>query len=131
MTVVLTNTVRNAKVAAAVALMGGGRLGLLTAGDALVADLGFASPAFTPPSGGQAALTVALVDPFTGAGTVTKFAIEDALGTLLVTGTVTEIGGGGDIEVVDTTFLVGDRVEINSLVYEQPANGAALDAVAF
>jgi hypothetical protein len=124
MTITLTNTVRNAKVAAATALMSGGRLKLLTAGDALVADLGFTSPAFTPPSGGQAALTLALVDPFTGAGTVTKFTVENSVGTLLATGTVTEIGGGGDIEIVDTVFIVGDRAEINSLVYEQPANGA-------
>jgi hypothetical protein len=124
MTVTLANPIRNAKVAAATALMNGGRLKLRTAGNAVVADMAIPSPAFSVPGGGQANLATPLVDPFTGAGTVTQFTIEDFSGTLLLLGTVTEIGGGGDIEVPDADFSVGDRAEINSLTYLQPANGA-------
>jgi hypothetical protein len=117
----LTNVLRNAKVVAATGAMNGGRLKLLTSADAVVADIALPTPAFLPPSAGQAFTFGTLTDPFTGAGTIAKYRIENASGALLVSGAVTGIGGGGDIELADLDFNSGDRLEISSLGYAQPA----------
>ena len=70
--------------------------------------------------GGQTFLSGTLVDSFTGAGTITKFEIETSGQTLLVSGSVSGIGGGGDIELVQTTFATGDRFEVTNIIYTQP-----------
>lgn len=126
MSIVLTDTLRNAKVDAAVSLFTGGRILFLTAADATVAEIPFGSGiVFSPAVAGQSFLIGALVDSFTAAGTITKFRIEAAGETSLITGTVTGIGSGGDIELVQTTFNTGDRFEITNIVYTQPATEPA------
>lgn len=126
MSIVLTDTLRNAKVDAAVSLFTGGRILFLTAADATVAEISFGSGiVFSPAVAGQSFLIGALVDSFTAAGTITKFRIEAAGETSLITGTVTGIGSGGDIELVQTTFNTGDRFEITNIVYTQPATEPA------
>lgn len=126
MSIVLTDTLRNAKVDAAVSLFTNGRILFLTAADATVAEISFGSGiVFSPAVAGQSFLIGALVDSFTAAGTITKFRIEAAGETSLITGTVTGIGSGGDIELVQTTFNTGDRFEITNIVYTQPATEPA------
>jgi hypothetical protein len=122
MSVVLTNTVRNAKAAAATDLTANGRIRFLTSGGAQVALMSFGPSAFfAPPIAGQSALVGTLVDSFTAAGTIASFEIQSQGETVLITGTVTGLTGGGDIELAQTTFATGDRLEISSLVYTQPA----------
>lgn len=126
MSIVLTDTLRNAKVDAAVSLFTNGRILFLTAADATVVEIPFGSGiVFSPAVAGQSFLIGALVDSFTAAGTITKFRIEAAGETSLITGTVTGIGSGGDIELVQTTFNTGDRFEITNIVYTQPATEPA------
>lgn len=121
MSITITTTLRDAKVNAAVALFDGGRIKFLTSADAVVAQASFTPGAtFTPAVGGQTFLSGTLVDSFTNAGTITKFEIETAGQTRLVSGTVTGVGGGGDIELIQTTFATGDRFEITNIVYTQP-----------
>jgi hypothetical protein len=118
---ILSNVLRNIKVTAATNAMNGGRLKFLTAADAVVANIALPTPAFLPPSDGQSFTFGTLTDPFTGAGTIAKYRIEAVGGGLLVSGPVTGIGGGGDIELADLDFNSGDRLEISSLGYAQPA----------
>ena len=118
----LTTLTRNAKVAAATTLMSGGRIKFLTAGSDVVAELALGTPAFSTPGGGQAALIGPVTDPFTAAGTVASFSIETSAGAVVLTGDVTTTGGGGDIELQDLEYSVGDRLKLDSLVYAQPAS---------
>lgn len=120
MTVTISTAVRNAKVAAATAMMGAGRIKFLTATDAVVADIALADPAFAAPAAGQSFAIGTLVDPFTASGVVTKFAIENSTGGVLATGTVTTVGLGGDIELAATAYGSGDRLELTGLSYVQP-----------
>jgi len=121
MSIVISTVLRDAKVNAAVALFDGGRIRFLTAADVVVAQASFTpGAAFTPAVGGQTFLSGTLVDSFTNAGTITKFDIETAGETLLLSGSVTGIGGGGDITLVQTTFATGDRFEVTNIVYTQP-----------
>lgn len=122
MALTLAGITRNAKVAAATGLMAGGRIRFLTTADAQVAEIAFPSPAFAAPSGGQAFTSGTLVDPFTGSGTIAKFIIENVGGALLLSGTVSLIGDGGDIELSDVAYASGDRLELTSLSYTQPAS---------
>jgi hypothetical protein len=126
MSITLTNTLRDAKVNAAVTLFTGGRILFLTAADAVVAQMTFGPGAtFTPAVAGQSFLAGTLVDSFTNAGTITNFRIEAAGETALITGSVSGVGGGGDIELVQTTFETGDRFEVSNIVYTQPATETA------
>ena len=122
MTLVLTNAARNAKVAAVNALVSGGVIKFLTAGDAVVASMGFGAVAFLPPSAGSATLPSPLIDPFTEAGTITKFTIESSTGVIVMSGSVTDIGGGGDLELDNRVLATGDRLEITNIIYTQPAS---------
>jgi hypothetical protein len=126
MSVVLTNVVRNAKVTAAVGLTANGRIRFLTSGGDVVAQAAFGPSAFfAPPIAGQSVLVGTLVDSFTGAGTIATFEIQSQGEEPLITGTVTGLAGGGDIELPQTNFAIGDRLEVTSLVYTQPATEPA------
>jgi hypothetical protein len=122
MSITLTDTIRDAKVNAAVGLFTGGRILFLTTADATVAETTLGPGVFFSPAvGGQSFLVGTLVDSFTNAGTITKFRIETAGETALITGSVSGVGGGGDIELVQTAYNVGDRFEVTNIVYTQPA----------
>lgn len=121
MSITLSAAARNAKVNAVTALVNGGRIRFLTAGDSVVAEIQLDTPAFTTASGGVAEIRGApLSDEFTGAGTVAKFSIESSAPAVVVSGTVTGLGGGGDIELSDTVFESGDRLVLAALTYTQP-----------
>jgi hypothetical protein len=120
--ITLTDTLRDAKVNAAVGLFTGGRVLFLTDANAVVAQTILGPGAFFGPAvAGQSFLVGTLVDSFTNAGTITNFRIEAAGETALITGSVSGVGGGGDIELVQTTFATGDRFEVTNVVYTQPA----------
>jgi hypothetical protein len=122
MSITITDTLRDAKVNAAVGLFAGGRILFLTAANAVVAQTVLGPGVFfTPAVAGQSFLVGTLVDSFTNAGTITNFRFEAAGETALIAGSVSGVGGGGDIELVQTTFAVGDRFEVTNIVYTQPA----------
>lgn len=123
MSITLSTALRDAQVNAAVALFADGRVRFLTSADAVVAQMDLGPGAFFSPSvAGQTVLVGTLVDSFTNAGTITKFQIAAAGDTLLISGSVSGVGGGGDIELVQTTFATGDRLEVSNIVYTQPAS---------
>ena len=122
MTFVLANVARNASVSAVTNLASGGVIRFLTSTDTVVASMGFGPSPFLPPSAGSASLVGPLVDPFTGTGIITKFRIETAADVTVMTGSVTGVGGGGDLELSDTDLSTGDRLEITNIIYTQPAS---------
>lgn len=48
-------------------------------------------------------------------GTAAQFVLTDDADTVVVTGSVTATGGGGDIELSSTSITLGDTVSISSL----------------
>lgn len=56
------------------------------------------------------------------AGTAGYFRVVDSNGTTVFQGDVTATGGGGDLELDNTSIASGQTVNINSLSYQQPAS---------
>ena len=74
--------------------------------------------AWAAPSGGSMT-----ANAFPGPGTVTVagttdiFEIRDAVGTLVLTGSVTGVGSGGDIEITNPVLEVNDQINVTALTY--------------
>jgi hypothetical protein len=96
---------------------GAGAFLLLTAADAVVAELPFSDPAFAAASGGAAAANAITSDTNAAGGEVAKFAWVDGDDTVIVEGTVTGTGGGGDIEMTSTTVAATETVSCSSATY--------------
>lgn len=97
------------------------RLIIMTSGDAEVATLNMANPAFGAAASG--AITAGTISDDTSAtgGTAALFKIQDRDNTEVYRGTVTATGGGGDLELSSVTIGAGDTVSISSLVYTASA----------
>jgi hypothetical protein len=111
----VANAVNNGTTASA------GSLVFLTSANATVASLLFANPAFGGAADGIASANAIQDDTNAVGGTVTKFEIRDRDGTVILSGTVTTTGGGGDIELSSTTVGAGDTISVSSLTYEASA----------
>lgn len=98
----------------------GGRLIFRTAADAEVATVEFSDPALDAAVDGVAEANAITEDTNTTGGTVTKFVIVDRDENVVLSGTVTATGGGGDIELTSTTVGAGDTLSVTSLTYEAP-----------
>lgn len=99
-----------------------GYVTICTSGDAVLATLPLANPAF-----GNAAVGVATAASIssvtaTGAGTAAKYKVYNRDDTLLWTGVVSASGGGGDMIISTTTIAVDDSVEITSWTHTVPAS---------
>lgn len=121
MALVLGTAARNAAANAVTALLNGGNIQFLTAGDVQIASVGLANPAFAGADNGQAAANTLTADTNTAAGTVTKFAARNSSNVSIFTGTVVATGGTGDIVLSSTSFGAGDTLSLTSLTYTQPA----------
>ena len=100
---------------------GAGTLELQTSGDVEVATLTFSDPAFGDAASGVATANSITSDTSATGGTVAKFIIQDSDSTLVVSGTVTGTGGGGDIEMSSVSVGAGDTVSMSSLTYTAAA----------
>ncbi|GAA3223168.1 hypothetical protein [Actinocorallia longicatena] len=139
----ISTAVRNAMVAAAVALIDGGSgpgviriySGAQPATPAtapsgtLLAEFTLSDPAFGSPSAGVVTLDVTPALTDTGitdgtAGWVRFLDSTEAAGTGLgcMDGTVTATGGGGLVELNSTTISTGVAVEITGGTFTQPAS---------
>lgn len=58
------------------------------------------------------------------AGNANRFVIVDQAGTTTLTGTISAIGGGGDIEVPNLTVTAAATQTLNALVLRMASNGA-------
>lgn len=54
------------------------------------------------------------------ASAVDNFRLEDRDGTLVLSGSVTAVGGGGDVEVTNTNIANGQDCSLESLTYTAP-----------
>lgn len=103
-----------------------GDLEYTTSGDVEVATCAFSNPAFddSGAAGGNAdglATANAITDDTSATGgVVAKCIIRDRNNAEVFRGSVTGLGGGGDIEISNTTVGAGDTVQTTSLTYEAP-----------
>lgn len=132
----LATATQNAKADAAVDLIDGGAgAGTLkiysgaqpaSANDAasgtLLVTVTLADPAYGSAASGVAALAgTPLSATASAGGTAGWFRVEDSAGATIFDGAVTATGGGGELELDNTSITNGQTVNINSLPYTQPA----------
>ena len=102
-------------------LDGGATLVLLTAADLDIATITLDADAFSAAVAGEAdANSFPKEDVVDNNGTISKFEIRDSGSTARIFGTVTAVGGGGDIELSSLAYVVGEIIRINSLTYRVP-----------
>ncbi|MBN1131201.1 MAG: hypothetical protein JXA71_19580 [Chitinispirillaceae bacterium] len=108
------NTLVNAGSAA-------GKLKILTSGDALLATLTLADPAFGSASNGAIALDCdpVLSAQATGTGTAAKFTVTDSDDTIIYQGSVAT--SGGDLTIDNTSIVTGQTVNVTAHSYTAPA----------
>jgi hypothetical protein len=98
-----------------------GTLVFQTSGDAEVATLTLANPAFGAASNGIATAGTITADSSATGGVIAKVRLKNAAGTDKIIGSVTATSGGGDIELNSVTVSAGQEVSVSSLTYEAPA----------
>lgn len=87
----------------------------------LLATVVLGDPAFAAPSAGTAtAADPAAVNPV-ATGTAGWFRVEDSTGANVYDGSVTATGGGGNLELSNTSLAPGINVDITALSYTTPA----------
>lgn len=96
-----------------------GRLVLNTSGDAEVATLNLANPAFGAAAAGVATANAIADDASATGGTTTKFRLQDRDAGIIVEGSVGT--GGTDIILSSNIIAATDTVSISSLTYTAPA----------
>jgi len=96
-----------------------GALVIMESDDTVLATLLLSNPAF-----GDAAAGASTADTITSAtasasGTAAKFQLQDRDRNEVASGSLTAVGGGGDMEAGGTSLSIssGDTVEVSSLVY--------------
>jgi len=93
------------------------RLVFMTAGDATVATLNFANPAFGDAAAKVATANAIASDTNAVGGTIALFKVTDRDNVEVYRGTVTATGGGGDIELSSLVIAATDTVSLSSLTY--------------
>jgi len=99
----------------------GATIALLTAANVVVASINLSADAFAVAVNGEA---IGNNFPKQGTvinnGTITKFEIRNSAVVAKIFGTVSTIGGGGDMELTSVTYVVSEIVNILSLAYRVP-----------
>lgn len=54
------------------------------------------------------------------AGTAAKFDVTDGSNNVIYSGTITAIGGGGDMTFTNLIFNIGDIMSLTSVIYNSP-----------
>ena len=95
---------------------------IIKASSTALATINLQNPAFGASSTGVITLAgVPLSDASADAtGTADGFDIEDRDGTVVLSGSVTGLSGGGDIELDNTSIVATQEVKITSLTYTAP-----------
>ena len=91
-----------------------------TSGDVEVATLAFADPAFGAASSAVATANAIVEDASATGGTIAKFRINDSNGLEVISGSVTVVSGGGDIELSALIIDALSTVSMTSLTYTAP-----------
>jgi hypothetical protein len=98
-----------------------GKLVMQTAGGASVATLTFSNPAFGAAASGTATAGAITSDTNAVGGTITKAELRQGNATPIVLCSVTNTGGGGDIQLSSTIVSAGQTVAVTALTYSAPA----------
>lgn len=127
MATTLTTSARNAAANAVVDLLdagsGAGYLEIIHSdGTSVLVTVTLADPAFGNAATGVATANTIAQATATGDGTATTFKAYDSDANEIFSGSVTATGGGGEIEVTNTSISTGDKLEITSATYTQPAS---------
>ena len=120
MAITHSTAARNASADAVIALLNvnpPGNLFFRTAGSAEVAVLPLSNPAAPSAVGGVATFSAITPDTTTVAGTVDNFQLRDGNNLVVIDGTVTLVGGGGDIELTSLTYANNETISMSSLTY--------------
>lgn len=88
-----------------------------TSGGTAVATLTFSNPAFGSASSGVATASAITSDTNAAGGTTTKAELRQGGATPVILCSVTNTGGGGDIQLSNTVIGAGQTVSISSLTY--------------
>lgn len=92
------------------------------AGSTTLIDFDLANPAFGAAAAGVITLQgVPIAAQAVAAGETDNFQLLNRDGGLEISGSVTGIGGGGDIEVTNTNIAVDQDCTLDSLSYTAPA----------
>lgn len=107
------------------ALLDAGGAGSLVIGTtgmgATLATIALSATSFGAASGGVCTLSgTPLEGTASGTGTAAACQLKDGGGTVVITGTVTATGGGGDVTLVSTSITTGEVVRITSGTYTAP-----------
>jgi|SRR5215472_10041932 len=88
----------------------------------LLVTVTLAKPSYGAASAGVAALLgTPLSATAVAAGTAGWFRIADSTGATVLDGAITATGGGGELQLDNTSIANGQTVHLNSLSYTQPA----------
>lgn len=120
MAITLENNARNAAADAVCALVDGGIIEFQTSAGAEVATVTFGSPAFGAAVSGTATANAIAADESTTGGTITQFEAKTSGGVVVFAGTVDT--SGADINLTSLVLAAGERVEVDSFTYTQPAS---------
>jgi len=60
----------------------------------------------------------------TATGVCDGFSVKNSGGTVILSGNVTLVGGGGSFELSQLEMSSGDLMVISTMTYSQPATGA-------
>jgi hypothetical protein len=88
----------------------------------LLVTITLSDPAYGAASAGAAALSGSPSATASGTGTAGWFRVEDSTGANVFDGSVTATGGGGDLELDNTSIASGQTVTITSLGFTVPAS---------
>lgn len=116
----LSAAARNAATDAVCALVNGGNLVLQTSADAEVATLPLSATAFANAVAGVAAANAVTDDTSTQAGTVAKAVLQNSSGATIITLTVSDNAGSGDVKLTSLAFAAGETVSISAMTYTTP-----------
>lgn len=98
-----------------------GTLEMQTSGDVEVATLTFSDPAFGAAASGTATAAAITADSSATGGTIAKARAKDSTGTEVFACSVSNTGGGGDIQLNSVIISAGQQVSITALTYSAPA----------
>lgn len=88
----------------------------------LLVTITLGDPAYGASAAGSAALSGTPSAAASGTGTAGWFRVEDSTGANVFDGSVTGTGGGGDLELDNTSIASGQTVTITSLPFSTPAS---------
>lgn len=116
------NTLANALAALPDAGSGtaAGVLVILTSGAATLATLALSNPSFGASSGGTVTANAVTTTNASGTGTANNFEVRDRNAVKIYGGSITAVGGGGDMTLTNLSINSGDPISITSMTYSAP-----------